>query len=145
MVVLNVSVFRPVLITGALLQGSHAKVSQLVGNWRHLGPSTLGTHLPDREASLIKKEYCRLKCVHTLPVTPGCNEATGLSLQQEGMPLSGIGGLLAWGLADPQDPGDGCQLACPPFEVRFQSRWGPHTTVGGKPGSMSSFLRSEAI
>ena len=26
-------------------------------------------YLPDREASLIKKEYCRLKCVPTLPTS----------------------------------------------------------------------------
>ena len=34
------------------------------------------------------------------------------------------GGLFTRRLADPQSPKDGRQLACPPFGVRFRSRWG---------------------
>ena len=45
----------------------------------------------------------------------GCNGAAGLGLQCEGAPPQCNGGLFAQGLADPQGPRGGRQLACPPL------------------------------
>ena len=77
------------------------------------GQMTPASGLMNRRASHLLRSLVAL--LQSCEGPSGCNGAAGLGLRCEGAPPQCDGGLFARGLADPQGPKGGRQLACPPL------------------------------